>query len=73
MKIVEGFEEAQEKIEDWFSRIGKGRYSRVLKMARKPTRDEYVKVVGITALGIVIIGTIGFIIYYLMVILAKIP
>ncbi|MEM0150669.1 MAG: protein translocase SEC61 complex subunit gamma [Thermoplasmata archaeon] len=42
-------------------------------MARKPTRDEYLKVVGITALGIVIIGTIGFIIYYMMVILAKIP
>ncbi|MFP3255343.1 MAG: protein translocase SEC61 complex subunit gamma [Thermoplasmata archaeon] len=73
MTVVDTFEEIQEKIEDWFSRIGKGRYSRVLKMARKPTRDEYVKVVGITALGIVIIGTIGFIIYYIMVILTKVP
>ncbi|MCI4434043.1 MAG: protein translocase SEC61 complex subunit gamma [Thermoplasmata archaeon] len=73
MTLVDTFEEIQEKIEDWFSRIGKGRYSRVLKMARKPTRDEYVKVVGITALGIVIIGTIGFIIYYIMVILTKVP
>ncbi|MEL9999037.1 MAG: protein translocase SEC61 complex subunit gamma [Thermoplasmata archaeon] len=73
MTLIDKFENAQEKFEDWFSRIGKGRYSRVLKMARKPTRDEYLKVVGITALGIVIIGTIGFIIYYTMVILAKIP
>ncbi len=73
MTIVDSFEEIQEKIEDWFSRIGKGRYSRVLKMARKPTRDEYIKVVGITALGIVIIGTIGFLIYYIMVILTKVP
>ncbi|MEM0447028.1 MAG: protein translocase SEC61 complex subunit gamma [Thermoplasmata archaeon] len=73
MALIDKFENAQEKFEDWFSRIGKGRYSRVLKMARKPTRDEYLKVVGITALGIVIIGTIGFIIYYMMVILAKIP
>ncbi|MEM3335186.1 MAG: protein translocase SEC61 complex subunit gamma [Thermoplasmata archaeon] len=73
MAFIDKFENVQEKFEDWFSRIGKGRYSRVLKMARKPTRDEYLKVVGITALGIVIIGTIGFIIYYMMVILAKIP
>ncbi|MEM2268587.1 MAG: protein translocase SEC61 complex subunit gamma [Thermoplasmata archaeon] len=73
MALIDKFENVQEKFEDWFSRIGKGRYSRVLKMARKPTRDEYLKVVGITALGIVIIGTIGFIIYYMMVILAKIP
>ncbi|MGB9814922.1 MAG: protein translocase SEC61 complex subunit gamma [Thermoplasmata archaeon] len=73
MTIVDSFEEIQDKIEDWFSRIGKGRYSRVLKMARKPTRDEYIKVVGITALGIVIIGTIGFLIYYIMVILTKVP
>ncbi|MEM0334521.1 MAG: protein translocase SEC61 complex subunit gamma [Thermoplasmata archaeon] len=73
MTLIDKFENVQEKFEDWFSRIGKGRYSRVLKMARKPTRDEYLKVVGITALGIVIIGTIGFIIYYMMVILAKIP
>ncbi|PMP74651.1 MAG: protein translocase SEC61 complex subunit gamma [Aciduliprofundum sp.] len=73
MTIVDSFEEIQDKIEDWFSRIGKGRYSRVLKMARKPTRDEYIKVVGITTLGIVIIGTIGFLIYYIMVILTKVP
>ncbi len=73
MPFIDRFENVQEKIEDWFSRIGKGRYSRILKMARKPTRDEYTKVVGITALGIALIGAIGFIIYYLMVILAKIP
>jgi protein transport protein SEC61 subunit gamma-like protein len=72
MTLVDTFEEIQEKIEDWFSRIGKGRYSRVLKMARKPTSDEYVKVVGITALVLGIIGSIGFIIYYIMVILTKV-
>jgi len=35
-------------------------------MARKPTSDEYSKVVLITGIGIVAIGALGFVIYLIM-------
>lgn len=40
--------------------IHKGK--RVLKVARKPDRDEYKNVAKVTGIGILIIGTLGFII-----------
>ena len=53
----------QKRIEEREQRIGKGRYGRVLKMARKPTNEEYEKTTKITGLGIVLIGALGFVIY----------
>jgi len=53
----------QHRIEERNSRIGKGKYGRVLKMARKPTEEEYSRTVKITGLGIILIGLVGFIIY----------
>ena len=73
MKIVEKSEEIQRKIEEKFSRIGRGKYSRILKMARKPTRDEYAKVITITGIGIILIGGIGFLIYLILSVYFKIP
>ncbi len=73
MKIVEKSEEIQRKIEERFSRIGRGKYSRILKMARKPTRDEYAKVITITGIGIILIGGIGFLIYLILSVYFKIP
>ena len=35
---------------------------RVLKVARKPDRAEYLDLVKITALGILVIGAVGFVI-----------
>ncbi|MBS3815068.1 MAG: protein translocase SEC61 complex subunit gamma [Hadesarchaea archaeon] len=35
---------------------------RVLQVARKPDKDEYLNVAKITGIGVLIIGTIGFII-----------
>lgn len=63
MDIVEKSWEVQETIEDRVKRIGKGKYGRVIKMARKPTPDEYVKTVMITGIGIILIGGLGFAIY----------
>lgn len=37
---------------------------RVLHVARKPDQDEYLNVAKITAIGIIIIGIIGFIITF---------
>ena len=53
----------QQRIEARQQRFGKGKYGRVLKMARKPTNDEYEKTAKITGLGILLIGFIGFVIY----------
>lgn len=53
----------QHKIEERQQRIGKGKYGRVLKMARKPTNEEYEKTAKITGLGILLIGALGFGIY----------
>ena len=60
---VEGF---QDKIESKFRNIGKGKYGRILKMARTPTRDEYRKTVTITGIGIIVLGAVGFGIMWLM-------
>ena len=53
----------QSKIESKVKNAGKGKYGRVLKMARKPTSEEYSKTLIITGIGIVIIGGLGFGIY----------
>ncbi|MDR1722030.1 MAG: protein translocase SEC61 complex subunit gamma [Methanobrevibacter sp.] len=36
---------------------------RVLKVSRKPNREEYLNFAKVTAIGIAIIGVIGFVIY----------
>jgi len=36
---------------------------RVLKIANKPTKEEYMTGIKITTIGILLIGTIGFLIY----------
>jgi protein transport protein SEC61 subunit gamma-like protein len=63
MDIVEKSWEVQKDVEERVSKIGKGKYGRVIKMARKPTRDEYVKTITVTGLGLLAIGGLGFLIY----------
>ena len=53
----------QHRIEVRQQRIGKGKYGRVLKMARKPTNEEYEKTSKITGAGILLIGGLGFLIW----------
>ncbi len=66
MDIVDKSWEIQKGIEERVKMLGKGRYGRVLKMARKPTTDEYKKTVIITGLGLTLIGGLGFAIYLLV-------
>jgi protein transport protein SEC61 subunit gamma and related proteins len=66
MDVVEKSWEVQKDIEERVQRIGKGKYGRVIKMARKPSTDEYIKVVQITGLGLLLIGGVGFLIYWLI-------
>ena len=60
----------QHRIEARQGRIGKGKYGRVLKMARKPTSDEYSKTSKITGAGILLIGGLGFLIFLLTTVVA---
>ena len=55
----------QHRLEARQKRVGKGKYGRVLKMARKPTNEEYSKTSKITAAGILLIGGLGFVIFLL--------
>jgi protein transport protein SEC61 subunit gamma-like protein len=62
-KIIERAQDLQNNLESRRDRIGKGKYGRVLKMARKPTNEEYTKTSKITGLGIILIGGLGFLIF----------
>jgi protein translocase SEC61 complex gamma subunit, archaeal and eukaryotic len=73
MAIDEKLVDVQSKIEGAFGRIGRGKYARILKMARKPTREEFSKTSIITGVGIIIIGGIGFIIYLIMNVFFQVP
>lgn len=46
-----------------------GEYLRVLKLTRKPTRDEFTVIAKVAGAGILLIGFIGFIIYLLITVM----
>ena len=55
--------DAQRKVEKKLGGIGKGKYARVLKMARKPDAEEVRNTSKIVLIGIGVIGAIGFIMF----------
>jgi len=61
--FVERAWDLQHRLEAKQKRIGKGKYGRVLKMARKPTDEEFSKTSKITGAGILLIGGLGFLIF----------
>jgi protein transport protein SEC61 subunit gamma-like protein len=66
MDVVERSWKVQRRIEERVRRFGKGRFGRVLKMARKPTSEEFAKTVQLTGVGLLLLGGLGFLIYLLM-------
>lgn len=54
---------AQNGIERWWGSLSKGRFARVLKMARKPEPDEFRQSATVVLVGIGVIGLIGFLTY----------
>ncbi len=58
--------DTQHKVEKKFSSIGKGRYARVLRMARKPEPEEFRRSAFIVVVGFAVIGGIGFAIFLFM-------
>ncbi len=57
--------EVQRKLEERFRNVGKGKYGRIFKMAKKPTLEEYTRVVQMVSIGIALIGGLGFLLYLL--------
>lgn len=46
-------------------------YIRVLKVTKKPTREEFIAIVKVSGLGILVIGIVGFIIQMMNIMLFK--
>ena len=66
MKTETRAEEIQGNLESKVRNLGKGKYGRILKMARTPTREEYRKTCYIAAIGILVLGAVGFAIMWVM-------
>jgi|YelNatPaOPRAMG01_1025707.scaffolds.fasta_scaffold778471_1 protein transport protein SEC61 subunit gamma-like protein len=65
MEIIKKGQQIQVQLENKMRTVGKGKYGRILKMARKPDKEQYKKVIQICGAGIIIIGALGFTIFYL--------
>lgn len=66
MDILERTWEVQDRMEKGMTeRLRSNKYSRVLKMAVKPTQEEFIKTLQVTFVGMVLIGALGFAIYKL--------
>ncbi|MGP6294421.1 protein translocase SEC61 complex subunit gamma [Caldiplasma sukawensis] len=66
MTVEEDLIEVQKKVERKIGSLGKGKYARIIRLAKKPDQNEYVKVLAITGVGLIILGGIGFLIYIMM-------
>jgi protein transport protein SEC61 subunit gamma and related proteins len=63
MAFLDRAKRVQDQFDGRLRTIGHGKYGRILRMARRPTSEEYVKVLGVTWLGAILIGLTGFAIY----------
>ena len=63
MAFLDRARRVQENFDGRLRNAGHGKYGRILRMARKPAVEEYVRVLEVTFLGAVIIGVTGFLIY----------
>jgi len=63
MAFLDRARRVQDEFDGRIRNVGHGKYGRILRMARRPTSEEYVKVLQVTALGAVLIGFTGFALY----------
>jgi len=66
MSTEDRAEEFQGTIESKVGGLGRGKYGRILKMAHTPSKEEYKKTCYIAAIGMLVLGAVGFAIYWLM-------
>jgi len=58
--------DAQRKLEKKLGSFGKGKYARVLRMARKPSPEEFRRTSNVVLIGIAVVGIIGFAVFLFM-------
>jgi len=63
MAFLDRARRVQDQFDGRLRTLGHGKYGRILRMARRPTSEEYVKVLQVTWLGAVLIGLTGFAFY----------
>ena len=63
MAFLDRARRVQDGFDGRLRNVGHGKYGRILRMARKPSTDEYVKVLEVTWIGAVLIGSTGFALY----------
>ena len=63
MAFLDRARRVQDDFDGRLRNVGHGKYGRILRMARRPTSEEYVKVLEVTWLGAILIGLTGFAIY----------
>ena len=63
MAFLDRARRVQDQFDGRLRGVGHGKYGRILRMARRPTSEEYVKVLQVTWLGAILIGLTGFAIY----------
>jgi len=63
MAFLDRARRVQDEFDGRLRNVGHGKYGRILRMARRPTSEEYVKVLEVTWLGAILIGLTGFAIY----------
>jgi protein transport protein SEC61 subunit gamma and related proteins len=63
MAFLDRARRVQDQFDGRLRTFGHGKYGRILRMARRPTSEEYVKVLEVTWLGAVLIGLTGFAMY----------
>jgi|TARA_B100001094_G_scaffold296560_1_gene318866 protein transport protein SEC61 subunit gamma-like protein len=59
-------QDKQDAIEAQFRKVSRGSWARILRMARKPTPQEFKQTTIICGIGLFILGLIGFIILLVM-------
>lgn len=59
-------DEIQNGLESKIRGVGRGKYGRILQMAHTPDKEEYLKTAKISALGILILGAVGFAVMWIM-------
>ncbi len=63
MAFLDRARRVQDGVDSRLRNVGHGKYGRILRMARRPSRDEYIRVLEVTWIGAVLIGLTGFAIY----------
>lgn len=63
MAFLDRARRVQDQFDGRLRSVGHGKYGRILRMARRPTSEEYVKVLEVTWLGAILIGLVGFAMY----------